>query len=218
MTTGHDDTGRRDGGPDLLASLPGDRAAGIDPAAFEELRTAVLEMREELAGLRKDAQAEQLEPVTRDALDAWGEDLLKKLGEAVPNETGSGRAAAAIADHAERTEEAAGRVENALKRNAERFSAEIRGMEEWLAEDRTVIRAATSGIESAAGRIESGLGAFRERADRRFNDIASGVFDTRERVRKLNFDWRMFLAPWAIGMFFAGAVFATVMKLASRLS
>ena len=131
---------------------------------------------------------------------------------------GRGRTAAAIADHAGRTEEAAGRIETGLKRNAERFSAEIKGMEEWLAEDRSTIRAATSGIESATGRIEAGLGEFRKRADSRFNDIASGVFDTRDRVRKLNFEWRIFLAPWAVGMFVAGMVFATAIRLADRLS
>ena len=218
MTTGQDDTGRRDGGANLLASLPGDPpAAGVDPAAFKELRTAVLEMREELVGLRQDAQVEQPQPVTQDALDAWGEQFLKKLGEAAPKETGSGRTAAAIADHAGRMAEAAGGIERGLERTADRFSAEIKGMEEWLAEDRSTIRATASGIESATGRIEAGLGEFRKRADSRFNDIASIVFDTRNMVGELKFNWRIFLAPWAIGMFIAGMVSATALQLANRL-
>lgn len=219
MTTGQDDTGRRDGGPSLLASLPGDRAAaGIDPAKIDELLKAVLDVGERLTAVETAATSERPEPVTREELDVWGEELLNKLGEALRKRTGSGRTAAAIADHAERTEEAAGRIETGLKRNAERFSAEIKGMEEWLAEDRSTIRAATSGIESATGRIEAGLGEFRKRADSRLNDIASIAFDTRNMVGELKFNWRVFLAPWAIGMFILGAVFSTAVELANRLS
>ena len=216
MTTGHDDTGRQSSGPNLLAPLPGDPAApAADPAALEELRTAVLEMREELAGLRKDAQAERPAPVTREELEAWGEDLLKKLGEAVPKETGTD--AAAIAAHAGKMAEAAERIDAGLERTTERFSAEVAGTEKWLAEDRSAIRAVTSGIESATGRIEAGLGEFRKRADSRLNDIASIAFDTRNMVGELKFTWRIFLAPWALGMFVAGMAFATALKLANRL-
>ena len=159
-------------------------------------------------------QADRPEPVTRDALEAWSGELLKKFGEMVPKETGAG---AAIAAHAGKMEAAAERIDTGLERTAERFSAEVAGMEKWLAEDRSAIRAGTSGIESAAGRIEAGLGEFRKRAESRFNDIASITFDTRNMVGDLKFTWRIFLAPWAIGMFIAGVVFATALKLANRL-
>ena len=219
MTTGQDETGRRAGEPNLLASLPGDRAAaGIGPAAFEELRAAVLEMREELAGLRKDAQAERPEPVTRDALDAWGEDLLKRFCESIPKGAGADESAAAIADHAGRVAEAAGGIERGLERTADRFSAEIKG-------DGGMACRGPFDHPRGHERDRERHGAHRGRARRVpqtgrqpfRNDIASVVFDTRDRVRKLNFEWRIFLAPWAVGMFVAGMVFATAMKLANRL-
>ena len=211
------------GGPNLLAGVPGGPAAPAgDPAKLDELRALLLDMRdrqvemqERLAALETATASERPEPVTRVELDGWGEALLEKLGEAAPTESGTDTAA--IVEHAERTAAAAERIDAGLERTAERFSAEVAGVEKWLSEDRSSIRAPMTGIESAAGRIEAGLGEFRKRADSRFNDIASVAYDTREMVRKLQFDWRIFLAPWAIGMFIAGAVFATSMRIASRL-
>ena len=73
MTTERDGKSRRTARPDLLASLPDERPApGIDPAAFEELRTAVQDIGEQLAGLREAASAERLAP---EALEAWGDKL-----------------------------------------------------------------------------------------------------------------------------------------------
>ena len=216
MTTGHDETGPRSSGPNLLAPLPGDpEVASTVPAAFEEVRAAVLEMREELAGLRKEAQAERPAPVTREELEAWGEELLKKLGEAVPKETGTD--AAAIAAHAGKMAEAAERIDAGLERTTERFSAEIAATEKWLAEDRSAIRAVTSGIESATGRIEADLGDLRKRAESRFNGIGYTVSSIQDRLQKLEFDWRTILSPWAVFVFILGAVFATALKLANRL-
>ena len=214
MTTGQDDNSPQ--GPNLLAGVPGEPAApGGDPAATERLLAAVLDIGERLTALETAASSERPPPITREELDAWGEGLLEKLGEMVPKESGAD--GAAIAEHAGRMEAAAERIDTGLERTAGRFAAEVAGMEKWLAEDRSTIRASMSGIESAAGRIESDLGGFRKRAESRFNDIASIVWDTRDRVRKLNFEWRIFLSPWALGMFIAGAVFSTGMKLASRL-
>ncbi len=226
MTTGHDDTGRRDGGPNLLAPLPGDRAApGSDPAGSEALLTAVLEMREEqarfrkevreeLAGLRNEAQADRPEPVTGDALDAWSGALLEKIGEMVPKETEAGDA---MTEHAGRMEAAAERIDAGLERTAKRFSADVAGMEKWLAEDRSAIRASMSGIESAAARIEAGLGEFHKRADSRFNDIASVASDTLRKVRTLQIKWQALLSPWAAVVFIMGIVFANTLKLVDRL-
>ena len=189
------------GGPNLLAGMPGGPAAPAgDPAKLDELLAAV---------------SERPAPVTREELDGWGEDLLRRIGEAALKESGTG--AAAIAEHAERTAAAAERIDAGLERTAERFSAEVAGVEKWLSEDRSTIRAPMTGIESAAGRIESGLGEFRKRADSRFNDIASIVWDIRSRTQALDFNWRVLVAPWALGMFLAGAAFSTAMKLADRL-
>ncbi len=214
MTTGQDESGPR--GPDLLAGVPGEPAApGGDPAAMERLLAAVLDIGERLTALETAASSERPPPVTREELYAWGEGLLEKVGEMVPKESGAD--GAAIAAHAGKMEAAAERIDTALERNGDRFSAEIRAMEKWLAEDRTTIRASMSGIESAAGRIESDLGDFRKRAESRFNDIASVVWGIRDRTQALDFNWRVLVAPWALGMFIAGAVFSTSMKLASRL-
>ena len=213
MTTGQDEADPR--GPNLLAGMPGEAAApGGDPAAAERLLAAVLDIGERLAALETAAASERPAPVTREELDAWGADLLKTFGGMVPKEAGAG---AAITEHAGKMEAAAERIDTALERNGDRFSAEIRAMEKWLAEDRSTIRASMSGIESAAGRIEADLGGFRKRADSRFNDIASVVWDIRSRTQGLDFNWRVLVAPWALGMFIAGAVFSTGMKLASRL-
>lgn len=152
--------------------------------------------------------------MTREELEAWGAGLLEKVGEMVPKEIGAG---AAMAEHAGKMEAAAERIDTGLERTAERFSAEVAGMEKWLAEDRSAIRASTSGIESAAGRIEADLGEFRKRTDSRFNDIASVVWDIRSRTRALDFNWRVLVAPWALGMFLAGGAFSTALKLANRL-
>ncbi len=213
MTTERDESGLR--GPDLLAGVPGAAAApGGDAAATERLLAAVLDIGERLAALETAASSERPAPVTREELDAWGEGLLKRFGEMVPKETG---ADAAIAEHAGKMAAASERIDTALERNGDRFSAEIKAMEKWLAEDRSAIRAPMSGIESAAGRIESDLGGFRKRADSRFNDIASVVWDIRDRTQALDFNWRIFLAPWALGMFIAGMIFSVALKLANRL-
>ena len=213
MTTGRDESGPR--GPNLLAGVPGEPAApGGDPAATERLLAAVLDIGERLTALETAASSERPPPVTREELEAWGEGLLEKFGEMVPKEAGAG---GAIAEHAGKMAAAAERIDTGLERNGDRFSAEIKAMEKWLTEDRTVIRASMSGIESAAGRIESDLGDFRKRAESRFNDIASVVSGIRNRVQALDFNWRIFLAPWALGMFIAGAAFATALKLANRL-
>ena len=211
------------GGPNLLAGMPGGPAAPAgDPTKLDELLATVLDMRdrqvemqERLAALETAAASQRPEPVTQEELEAWGEALLKKIGEAAAKESGTD--AAAIAENAGRMAAAAERIDAGLERTTERFSAEVAGVEKWLSEDRSTIRAPMTGIESAAGRIESGLGEFRKRADSRFNDIASVVWDIRSRTQALDFNWRVLVAPWAAGMFIAGAVFATSMKIASRL-
>lgn len=213
MTTGQDEADPR--GPNLLAGVPGEPAApGGDPAATERLLAAVLDIGERLAALERAASSERPPPVTREELDAWGEGLLKKVGGMVPKEAGAG---AAIAEHAGKMAGAADRIDTVLERHGDRFSAEIKAMEKWLAEDRTVIRASTSGIESATGRIEAALGEFCKRAESRFSDIASVVWGIRDRTQALDFNWRVLVAPWAIFVFLMGMAFATSIKLANRL-
>ena len=202
------------GGPDLLAGVPGDRAAASDPARLDELLAAVRAMGERLAAL-ETAASERPGAATREELDAWGERLLKKLGETAAK--GTGTDAAAVAEHAGRTAAAAERIDAGLERTAERFSAEVAGVEKWLSEDRSSIRAPLTGIESAAGRIEAGLGELRNKADTDFNGLFRNIHGMQDRLEKLQFRWQVFFSPWAIGMFIAGMAFATSLELADRL-
>ena len=160
----------RTGRPDLLASLPAEGppasppAPGIDPAAIEELLTEVRNLREQVAGLREAVSADRPGPepeavpqaapevLTREALEAWGDNLVARVAEVVrpadaPAAAPGEDAAAALAAHAGRIEEAAAKAAAA----AERVD---RGME-------TTADRVTAGIEEAAARIETGLAMMR---------------------------------------------------------
>ena len=66
MTEERDGEGRARAQPDLLASLPEERAApASDPAALEELRAEVRGLGERLDRLREAVQAEPPAPVAR---------------------------------------------------------------------------------------------------------------------------------------------------------
>ena len=205
------------GGPNLLAGVPGGPAAPAgDPAKLDELLAAVLDMRDRQVAMEERlAASERPAPVTREELDAWGESLLKKLGEAAATEGGTG--AAAIAEHAGKMAAAAERIDAGLERTAERFSAEVASVEKWLTEDRTTIRAPLTGIESAAARIESGLGELRKKADTEFNGLFSDIYGMRDRLEKLQFHWRIFLSPWLIFVFAAGMALESRIHLLYRL-
>ena len=83
MTAEHDGKSRRPAQLNLLASLPDERPGpGIDPAAFEELLTGMRDLREQLAGLRESDSAERPAPVTLEALEAWGDNLVARVAEA----------------------------------------------------------------------------------------------------------------------------------------
>ena len=208
MTAERDGKSRRTAQPNLLASLPDERPApGIDPAAFEELRIAVRDIREQLAGLRKAASAERLAPVTPEALEAWGDKLVTRIVEAART---ADDAAAAIAVHTGRIEEAAAaaeRIDGGLESTADRFAAEVKGMEEWLAEERSTIRATAAGIESAVTRIETGLGKMRDNTSRESRRADRTLEDIRARMAGLKFGWRAVLAPWIVVVFILGMAF-----------
>ena len=146
MTTGRDDASRRVGKPDLLASLPG--APGIDPAAFEELRAAVLEIREQVAGLRSGAHAE---PLTPEDLAAWEEGFLKRLGGILSGEL-----------------EAA---EERIGKTVEQSIAGASGLEERR--ERVKLREAVSGVEKTLEKLEAKIRAFDGRAMRYLEGISS---------------------------------------------
>ena len=213
MTAERDGKSRRTARPDLLASLPDERPApGIDPAAFEELRTAVQDIGEQLAGLREAASAERLAP---EALEAWGDKLVTRVVEAARTaDAPADDAAAAIAVDTGRIEEAAakaataaGRIDGGLESTADRFAAEVKGMEEWLAEDRSAIRATAAGIESTVTRIETGLGKMRDNISRESRLADRTLEDIRTRMAGLRFGWRAVLAPWIVVVFILGMAF-----------
>ena len=210
MTAERDGKSRRTAQPDLLASLPDERPApGIDPAAFEELRIAVRDIREQLAGLREAASAERLAPVTPEALEAWGDKLVTRIVEAARTaDAPADDAAAAIAVQTGRIEEAAAeRIDGGLESTADRFAAEVKGMEEWLAEERSTIRATAAGIESAVTRIETGLGKMRDNTSRESRRADRTLEDIRARMAGLKFGWRAVLAPWIVVVFILGMAF-----------
>ncbi len=195
MTAERDGKSRRTARPDLLASLPDERPApGIDPAAFEELRTAVHDIREQLAELREAASAERLAP---EALEAWGDKLVTRVVEAARTaDAPADDAAAAIAVDTGRIEEAAAkaaaaaeRIDGGLERTADRFAAEVKGM------------------EIAVTRIETGLGKMRDNTSRESRRADRSLEDIRTRMAGLKFGWRAVLAPWIVFVFILGMAF-----------
>ena len=230
MTAERDGERRARARPDLLASLPDERAApAIDPAAVEELLAEVRSLGERLDRRQEAVQAERPAPVTREALDAWGEELVQRVVERVveaarPADTRTDDAAAAIASHAGRMEEAAAtteaaarRIEGGLERATDRFAAEVEGMEKWLAEDRSKIRATTAGIESAVARIETDLGKIRNNASQDFRWVTDELEDIEKHMAGLLFGWRAFLAPWIVFVFILGVIFEWRGSIVSRL-
>ena len=157
MTAERDGKSTRTGQPDLLASLPAERpsesqpAPGIDPAAIEELLTGIRDLREQIAGLRQAVSTERSAPepealpeavpqavpqaLTLEALEAWGDTLVARVAEAARTEDAPGEdAAATVADHAGRIEEAAAkataaaeRIDQGMETTADRVAAEIEG-------------------------------------------------------------------------------------------
>ena len=221
MTTGNDETGRRSSGPNLLAPLPGDPAApGTVPAAFEEVRAAVLDIRERLTALETAAAAERPEPVTREALDAWGERLLKRFDdEGVPERAMADDGVLIVAECAARMTDAARGIEEGAAGAEKRLMNRIGEAEETLGQ-RLSATDTTKGMDDvrqAAGRIESEVGAFRSRVDSRFNYVATTVSDIQVTARNLQFRWRAILSPWAIFVFLLGMASATSFRLADRL-
>ena len=157
MTEERDGKSRRTGQPDLLASLPDERAVpGYDPAVIEKLLTVVQDLRNEFAGLKEAVSAERPAPVTLDdlreqvaglreaepaegpapvtleALEAWGDKHVARVAEAERTEAAPKDDAAAahigrIEEAAAKSAAAAERIDGGLKSNADRVAAEIEG-------------------------------------------------------------------------------------------
>ena len=212
MTTERDGKRTRTGKPDLLASLPAEGppasppAPGFDPAAIEELLTEVRDLREQVAGLREAVSADRPAPVptalpeavpevlTLEALEAWGDKLVTRVAEAartaaeLPEAPGDD-AAATIADHAGRIEEAAAKAATAAERvnqgmatTADRVAAEI---------------------EEAVSRIEKGLAATRSEVIQQSGPIRGLLYDILTQTAGLRFGWRailLFLIVFVLGM------------------
>ena len=191
MTAERDGKSRRTGQPDLLASLPDERPApGIDPAAFEELLTGMRDLRKQVAGLKGAESAERPAPVTLEALEVWGDNLVARVAEAArPAEAPADDAAAAVADHIRRIKDAAAKAEAAAER--------IAG-----GQDSTADRVATE-IEGAVTRIETGLATTRN-ANRQQSRQADPILEEiLTRTAGLRFGWRavlLFLIVFVLGM------------------
>ena len=193
------------GQPDLLASLPAERPApGIDPATIEELLTGVRDLREEVAGLRKARATDRPAPVpsalpaalTPEALEAWGDKLVARVAEATRTaDTPADDAAAGVADHIGRIEEAAAKA----AASAERIDGGL---------DSTADRVVTE-IEEAVTRIEKGLSTTRDHVTQRSSLTNSILGDIETRVAGPRF---------GLGMVLAGLiVFVLGMLLESRI-
>ena len=193
MTPERDGKSRRTGQPDLLASLPDERppasqpAPGIDPAAIEELVTGVRDLREQFAGLKVSDSAERPSPVTLEALEVWGDNLVARVAEAERTEAAPKDDAAAA--HIGRIEEAAAKAAAAAER--------IAG-----GQDSTADRVATE-IEGAVTRIETGLATTRN-ANRQQSRQADPILEEiLTRTAGLRFGWRavlLFLIVFVAGM------------------
>ena len=200
MTAESDGKGRRGGQPDLLASLPAEHPPssrpepGIDPAAIEELLAGVRDLREQLTGLREAVSADRPAPVsetlpealTREILDAWGEDLVTRVAEAARSEAVPKDDAAAT--HLRRIEEAAAKAGAA----AERIGGGL---------DSTADRVATE-VGEAVTRIETGLMKTRDHVDR-VSRLAHGALqDIETRVSGRFSKWTIIagVIVFALGM------------------
>ena len=193
MTAERDDKGRQTGQPDLLASLPAERppasqpAPGIDPAAIEELLTGMRDLREQFAGLKVSDSTERPSPVTLEALEVWGDNLVTRVAEAARTEAAPKDDAAAA--HLRGIEEAAAKAAAAAER--------IAG-----GQDSTADRVATE-IEGAVTRIETGLATTRN-ANRQQSRQADPILEEiLTRTAGLRFGWRavlLFLIVLVLGM------------------
>ena len=200
MTAESDGKGRRGGQPDLLASLPAEHPPssrpepGIDPAAIEELLAGVRDLREQLSGVNEAVSADRPAPVsetlpealTREILDAWGEDLVTRVGEAARSEAVPKDDAAAT--HLRRIEEAAAKAGAA----AERIGGGL---------DSTADRVATE-VGEAVTRIEKGLAMTRDHVDR-VSRLAHGALnDIETRVSGRFSKWTIIagVIVFALGM------------------
>ena len=166
-------------------------APGIDPASIEELLTEMRDLGEQVAGLKEAVSAEGPAPVTLDdlreqfaglreaeaadrpasvpqaltpeALKAWGDKLVARVAEAArPADAPGDEAAAAVADHI-------GRIEDAAAKAAERIDGGLEGTA-----DRVVAE-----IEGAVTRIEAGVRITRDHVTRQSRLVHRGLEDLR---------------------------------------
>lgn len=157
MTAGRDEDGRR--GPDLLAGVP------AEPAAFEEVRAWMLDIRERLTAL--EAAPERPEPLTREDLAAWEEGFLARLGAMVSE--GTDAAAERIGQTVEHSIAAAG------------------GLEERR--ERAALGEAVSGMGKTLERIETKVKASDARAVRYLEGILSLVQEVETALGRMRLDW-----------------------------
>ena len=182
MTAERDGKSRRPAQPNLLASLPDERPGpGIDPAAIEEVLTAVQDLREQFAGLREAVSAEGPAPVTLEALEAWGDNLVTRVAEAAQTADASGDDA--VVAHIGRMEEAAAKAAAAVQRN----NAELNSIADQLA-------ATVKRMESAVARMETDLATLRDNIGGESRRSEPTLEDIRTHTAGPRFGWWTVLA------------------------
>ena len=215
MTEERDGKSRRTGQPDLLASLPDERQVpGMDPAVIEKLLTAMQDLQNDFAGWKEAVSAERLAPATLDdlreevagpreaeategpapvtleALEAWGDKLVSRVAEAARTADAPGdEAAAGVADHIGRIEDAAAKAEAAAERIDKGLASTA---------DRVVAK-----IEGAVTTMNEGLAKTRAQVIQQSRQADPILEDILTQTAGLKFGWRailLFLTFFVLGM------------------
>ena len=148
----------------------------------------VQDLRNDFAGLKEAVSTERLAPVTLEALGAWGDKLVARVAETARTADAPGdEAAAAVAHHIGRIEDAAAkaaaaadRIDGGLASTADRVVAEIEG---------------------AVTRIEAGVRITRDHVTRQSRLVHRGLEDLRTQTAGPRFGLKTVLVALIVLVF-----------------
>ena len=182
-----------------MQDLRNDFAELKEAVSAERLAPVTLDdLRAEVAGPREAESAERPAPVPApvpealppEGIEGWGDKFVTRVAEAVRTADPPGdEAAAAVAEHIRRMEDAAAKAEAA----AERIAGGLEGTA-----DRVVAE-----IEGAVTRIEKGFAATRTQVIQQSRLVHPTLEDIRTQTAGLKFGWRailLFLTFFVLGM------------------